>query len=350
MDSTEKIRTGLVLSGGVALGAYQAGVIQGLGAAGRLAFEAVAGASIGAYGAAVFAGNPPQERVGRLLEFWARATKESLMAGAAPPWPFPNGVRAKSWAHALAARMQGVPGLFRPLPRLGSDGGGPGLYDSSIAERTLRDLVDFDRLNAGDMRCCIGTTDIETGEAVWFDTAEGARLSPDHVRASGSLIPAFPPLRVDGRLLVDGGLSANAPLEPLLSATRPVAAPPLVVLIDLFPAAAPAPRSLEASQERSNDIMYAAQTRVRLAGIVRERALEARLDPQAPGTDVILLSYQAGPDEAGPEKAFDFSRAAFDRRFQAGERDARAALALLDRLPAPGATGVRVHVPAADGN
>src|SRR3546814_11687175 len=59
----------LVLQGGGALGAYQAGVFQGLQEAG-IEPSYLSGISIGALNTAIIAGNPPQTRVARLAEFW----------------------------------------------------------------------------------------------------------------------------------------------------------------------------------------------------------------------------------------------------------------------------------------
>lgn len=59
----------LVLQGGGALGAYQAGVYEGLHEAG-IRPDWLAGISIGALNAAVIAGSPEPQRVGRLREFW----------------------------------------------------------------------------------------------------------------------------------------------------------------------------------------------------------------------------------------------------------------------------------------
>src|ERR1043166_4995352 len=59
----------LVLQGGGALGAYQAGVYEGLHEAG-IRPNWVAGISIGALNAAIIAGSPEAERVERLREFW----------------------------------------------------------------------------------------------------------------------------------------------------------------------------------------------------------------------------------------------------------------------------------------
>ena len=63
----------LVLQGGGALGAYQAGVYQALHEAG-LGPDTVAGVSIGGINAAIIAGNPPERRVERLREFWEGIT------------------------------------------------------------------------------------------------------------------------------------------------------------------------------------------------------------------------------------------------------------------------------------
>src|SRR5487761_1733621 len=63
----------LLLQGGGALGAYQAGVYQALAEA-HLHPDWVAGISIGAINSALIAGNPPQARVDRLRSFWEAVT------------------------------------------------------------------------------------------------------------------------------------------------------------------------------------------------------------------------------------------------------------------------------------
>ena len=60
----------LVLSGGIALGAFEAGAYAALEAAGGPPPDWLAGASPGAVAAALIAGNPPGQRVERLREFW----------------------------------------------------------------------------------------------------------------------------------------------------------------------------------------------------------------------------------------------------------------------------------------
>src|SRR6516164_10025439 len=65
--------TVLVLQGGGALGAYQAGVYEGMSEHG-FAPDWVTGVSIGAVNAALIAGNPPEARLERLREFWDRVS------------------------------------------------------------------------------------------------------------------------------------------------------------------------------------------------------------------------------------------------------------------------------------
>src|ERR1700748_1410223 len=71
----------LVLQGGGALGAYQAGVYQALAEAG-IEPDWVAGISIGAINSALIAGNPPEQRVAKLRAFW-----ETVTAGSGGLWP-----------------------------------------------------------------------------------------------------------------------------------------------------------------------------------------------------------------------------------------------------------------------
>src|SRR4051812_18071152 len=74
-------RSVLVLQGGGALGAYQAGAFAGLHAQG-MDPDWVAGVSIGAINAALIAGNTPERRVAQLNTFWERVSQYSV-----PPMP-----------------------------------------------------------------------------------------------------------------------------------------------------------------------------------------------------------------------------------------------------------------------
>jgi NTE family protein len=108
----EHNRTVLVLQGGGALGAYQAGAYAALSEAG-MEPDWVAGVSIGAINAALIAGNPAKLRVQRLSEFWQRVSQFSppmLPAGFEPMRPLMNRMSAAS------AFAFGVPGFFNPRP------------------------------------------------------------------------------------------------------------------------------------------------------------------------------------------------------------------------------------------
>src|ERR1700742_1011708 len=103
-------RIALVLQGGGALGAYQAGVYQALNEAG-LDPDWISGVSIGGINAAIIAGNPVDQRLEALSEFWRRVTDRTLWLGA------PDGDIFRQWRNAFSSMttlFQGQPGFFEP--------------------------------------------------------------------------------------------------------------------------------------------------------------------------------------------------------------------------------------------
>lgn len=197
----------LVFAGGNALGAYQAGAFAAFDRAGRKPFW-LAGSSVGAVNAAIIAGNKPENRVSALREYWRRA---SLPDG---PWdvPIPGWSRSLHLASSVQTRLLGRPAIFSPRLSLPGSAQNPeqaSLYNFTPLRRTLGELIDFERVNGGDIRMSIMTVDIETGEEVVFDTSRECILL-DHVLASAGLIPDFPAREIGGRWLGDGALSANA--------------------------------------------------------------------------------------------------------------------------------------------
>jgi predicted acylesterase/phospholipase RssA len=76
----------LVLQGGGALGAYQAGVFEALAEAG-IEPDWIAGISIGAFNSAIIAGNPPEARVDKLRQFWESVTEPFVEWQGSFPWP-----------------------------------------------------------------------------------------------------------------------------------------------------------------------------------------------------------------------------------------------------------------------
>jgi len=100
----------LVLQGGGALGAYQAGVYQALHEAG-IEPDWMIGTSIGAINAALIAGNEPENRVPALREFWRRMAHKSIWHEWSA-WP-----RFAQSASYLTTITVGLPGFFVPNPR-----------------------------------------------------------------------------------------------------------------------------------------------------------------------------------------------------------------------------------------
>ena len=182
----------LVLQGGGALGAYQAGAYEAMAEAG-LQPDWVAGISIGAVNGAIIAGNRPENRVERLREFW-----ESISDGVeSSPLGNTNFRIALNEVNAARVAAFGVPGFFSPRipPAIFQPPGTHGalsFYTTDPLRRTLETLVDFEELNSGRIRYSAGAVEITSGNFEYFDTAE-RELCIDHVMASGALPPGFPP-------------------------------------------------------------------------------------------------------------------------------------------------------------
>ena len=107
----------LLLQGGGALGAYQAGVYEGL-VEGGVAPTWVVGISIGAINASLIVGNPPERRIERLREFWRRVSRN-----VGPPLPaWLDSLRPTvNYMSAMSAAAFGIPASSRPeCRRLGS--------------------------------------------------------------------------------------------------------------------------------------------------------------------------------------------------------------------------------------
>lgn len=363
MSSRTNLRIAVVLSGGAALGAYQAGAYASLhdGHGGHLAW--IAGSSVGAVNGAIIAGNEPQRRVPQLTAFWQEASAlPTTQPLAEVPW-LPR--RTTSWLGVLRARTAGS-AFFRPrlLPELLSQ---LSFYDLTPLEAKLPRFIDFDLLNRGPkrggVRLSVVTADVATGEPVVFDTGAGDRVEPVHLIASSGLLPDFQPTEVDGRLLGDGSLVEHAPARIVLGEPRDEAL--VCFLIDAFARVGPRPTTLEGAAERRLDLMMTSQTRQVLDGLCREHRLrqhlakvlerlpasrrtDARLaaaaaEARSAGATVLHLAYRAGPDEARPEKQFDFSTATLADRWAAGEGDMQQALDRLKTAAESGRDSFTVH-------
>jgi NTE family protein len=250
----------LVLQGGGALGAFQAGVYQGLAEA-NLHLDWVAGISIGAINAALIAGNAPEARLEKLRAFWEQVTTQLLFDpfGIAHYWlrgdtghVFLNQFRAG------ATLLEGAPGFFKPRippPYFAPPGTveATSWYDTAPLRSTLERLVDFDRINAGEMRFSVGAVNIRSGNFVYFDSTSH-KIGPEHIMASGALPPGCPPVEVDGELYWDGGLVSNTPLQWVVAGdTRQDT---LTFQVDLWSARGPAERSQRCQRETERDPIF----------------------------------------------------------------------------------------------
>jgi NTE family protein len=258
----------LVLQGGGALGAYQAGVFQGLHEAGIMP-NWIAGISIGALNTAIIAGNPAETRLEKLQTFWETICKPAF----SPPIPSvvehalfnaQDHVRkAFTGIQATGAILQGQSGFFVPRfpPPLPWTGGNPvkaSWYDTTQLKSTLLNLCDFDRINSGEIRVSVGAVNVATGNFSYFDNTK-IKLRPEHFMASGALPPAFPPVEIDGQYYWDGGVVSNTPLQEILRAT-PVR-DSLVFQVDLWSARGPVPDNITDVAARIKDIQYSSRTR-----------------------------------------------------------------------------------------
>ncbi|MDX3901254.1 MAG: patatin-like phospholipase family protein [Sphingobium sp.] len=351
LSADQRAGASLVLGGGIGLGAFEAGAIEVIASRPDVDIRSVSGASIGAINGAIFAGNRPEDRVARLRAFW-----EAIAVEAAPrAWADPFGWadrgalrRSWNWTNALTTLSTGVPSLFHGRALLSGRGEGRSLYDNAVAARTLGEYIDFDLLNRGPTRFCLATSDIEKGEVVFFDTERGERITAEHLLASSSLLTLFEPVRIGDRLLADGGLCCNVPLEAEIGPARAARPEPLCLAIDLFTPAGPPPTALNKTVERSFDMLFGMQSRLRLMALEREWRLraelhEARSEPgEAPSLDLFYLSYRGSDEEAGFMKPFDLSPATIADRWEEGRRAGARALDLLDGVSET-KPGLRVH-------
>jgi NTE family protein len=106
----------LLLQGGGALGAYQAGVYEALAEA-ELWPDCVAGTSIGGINSAIIAGNTRKTRVAKLREFWELVSRSPFGFDGDFGPSLAKGGAARAFAQqmsAVTATMLGVPGFYVP--------------------------------------------------------------------------------------------------------------------------------------------------------------------------------------------------------------------------------------------
>jgi NTE family protein len=191
----------LALQGGGAHGAYTWGVLDALLEDGRIAFDAISGASAGAMNAVAlaegFLNRGPEGAREKLHDFWLSVSEEGALtpiqrkifdtffgayAFSASP--------AYLWYDALTHFAS--PYEFNPL-------------DLNPLRDHLVKAVDFEKIRASDhLKLLIAATNVFTGKGVIFRRHE---LTADHVMASACLPRLFRAVEINGVAYWDGGYS-----------------------------------------------------------------------------------------------------------------------------------------------
>ncbi len=335
-------QTVLVLQGGGALGAYQAGVYQALHEAG-IEPDWVIGTSIGAINAALIAGNDPAHRLAKLQEFWHRV-EYSLPANTLAM--LPGGTQASR----MLTMMNGLPSFFKPNPLALMGGAWPlgpehaGHYSTAPLRQTLSELVDFDRINRRETRIAVGAANVCTSQMHYFDSRE-QEFRVEHVMASGALPPAFPAVRVDGELYWDGGILSNTPLEAIFDDNPRRNS--LVFSVHVWNPDGAEPTTLNQVLNRQKDVQFASRSRSQVARqqqMHKLRHIIANLAQRLPESErtsnevaelasygcvtqmhVMALVAPTLPNE-DHTKDIDFSGGGIRARWQAGYAQAKQAI------------------------
>ena len=170
-----------VFSGGGPLGALQVGMLKALYEH-ELRPDLVVGTSVGALNATWTAFDPSPEGVERLEGTWRRMRDTDL---------FPGGGRFKaSWARMLVR--------------------GNRLHENIGIRRQIETSLGRPRFEDSQIPLAVTATDLETGAEMIFNS--GDIVEP--LLASTAMPGIFPPVPIDGRNYIDGGVANNVPIAP----------------------------------------------------------------------------------------------------------------------------------------
>jgi len=272
----------LVLSGGGAKGAYEAGVASVLVERG-VPIRLVAGSSAGALNAAMIADG----RLDRLEALWRGLTRErvySLRAGVFFAGLLPG------WLTLLT------------LDRAGS------LFDPGPLRELIDTSLDLERIRASAVRLLVVTTDLARREPRVFDNQT---ITPEALMAAAAVPGAFPAVDVGGALLVDGGLTGRAPVLEALAA-GPAVARAVVVMSYAPEERGMPPTTMRRALEEAFEMGMIHQ--------IRRDVELARL--KFPGVEVQLLT----PSAPLALRPLDFDPTGIARALERGRADAAACL------------------------
>ncbi|GJE56138.1 patatin-like phospholipase family protein [Methylobacterium thuringiense] len=262
----------LALQGGGAHGAFTWGVLDALIEDGRLAFDAVTGASAGAMNAVVLvdgwlAGGPDGARVA-LETFWHNASLDGAM--------LPSQRRVVS---GLFGMFQDNPVFdfwmkaFAPSPYVSNP------LNYNPLRKALVKTVDFGRLRAADTaQVYVSATNVWTGKLTLF---ERDGLTPDHLMASACLPTVFQAVEIDGVPYWDGGYLGNPALYPLHQDDADGARTRDILIVQINPVERrETPRTRDAIENRLNEITFNANLMRELRAI---DVMHRLLAEQTPG-------------------------------------------------------------------
>jgi NTE family protein len=176
-------RTAFVLAGGGSRGAVQVGMLQELVNRGIRA-DRVFGASVGAINGAAYAGDPTPEGVDHMADVW-RAVRGGDI--------FPKGPLDGPWAY------------FQKRPSVHANTG---------LRRIIEAGVRFENLEDAQIPVEVVTTSLTDGRERWITRGPAVEA----ILASSAIPTMFPPVTIDGDVLVDGGVVNNVPISRALTA------------------------------------------------------------------------------------------------------------------------------------
>jgi NTE family protein len=182
IDGTPQ-RTAFVLAGGGSRGAVQVGMLAELVRRGIRA-DHVFGASVGAINGAAYAGNPTVEGVEHMADVWRQIRGGDI---------FPRGPLDGPWAYfQKRASVHANTGLRK------------------IIEAGVR----FEDLEDAQIPIEVVTTSLTDGRERWITRGPAVEA----ILASSAIPSIFPPVTIDGDVLIDGGVVNNVPISRALTA------------------------------------------------------------------------------------------------------------------------------------
>jgi NTE family protein len=257
----------LALQGGGAHGAFTWGVLDALLEDGRLAVEAITGASAGAMNAVVMVQGWLEGGIdgarSQLETFWRRASLDASLS------PAQRGLLSRvlgfwsnqAWTGAIAQSFS--PYQTNPL-------------NINPVRDAIDALIDFDRVRAcTDVEIFISATNVWTGKVAIFKIQE---LTADHLMASACLPTVFQAVEIDGVPHWDGGYMGNPALFPLYYETMTDD----ILLVQINPLARrQTPRTAREIHDRLNEITFNGNLlrELRAVAFVKRLIEEGKLSP-----------------------------------------------------------------------